>query len=132
MRNGNEWRWCIAGNVKEEKLETPDGFRRRSLSLKKKVFIAKDYDPASGEVTVARLNIKGRSATIARMPVKQITNIRLIKTRNAWSLVMMSDQEEDGLWWGSSVADMNDAEAYRDLLRKDSRLRETKAEETKP
>ena len=69
MRNGNEWRWCVAGNVKEEKPEKPGGLCRRPLPLKKKVFIAKDYDPASGEVTVARLNINGRSVTIARIPV---------------------------------------------------------------
>ena len=44
---------------------------------------------------------------------------------------MMSDLATDGLWWGSSVADMNDAEAYRNMLQAEIRLQETKAPEKK-
>ena len=80
---------------------------------------------------MAWLNIKGETAVIARIPLQRLSRIRVMKTRNSWGLQMMSDLATDGLWWGSSVADMNDAEAYRNMLQAEIRPQETEAPEQK-
>ena len=103
----------------------------RSAPPLKHVFIGRDYDPVSGEVTVAWLNIKGETAVIARIPLQRLSRIRVMKTRNSWGLQMMSDLATDGLWWGSSVADMNDAEAYRNMLQAEIKPQVMEAPEKK-
>ena len=130
MKNSRSWRWCVAGNLREDIPRRSDSLRPASAPPLKQVFIARDYDPASGEVTVAWLNIKGNTAVIARVPLQILTSIRVMKTCNAWGLQMMSDLASDGLWWGSSLADMKDAEAYRDLLRIENRPHKTAPEKT--
>ena len=131
MKHSSDWRWCVAGNLRDAKSKTLYSLRPASAPPLKHVFIGRDYDPVSGEVTVAWLNIKGETAVIARIPLQRLSRIRVMKTRNSWGLQMMSDLATDGLWWGSSVADMNDAEAYRNMLQAEIRLQETAAPEQK-
>ena len=115
MKNSRSWRWCVAGNLREDIPRRSDSLRPASAPPLKRVFIARDYDPASREVTVAWLNIKGNTAVIARVSLQILTSIRVMKT---------------GLWWGSSLADMKNAEAYRDMLRAANGPHETAQEKT--
>ena len=131
MKHSSDWRWCVAGNLRDAKSKTLYSLRPASAPPLKHVFIGRDYDPVCGEVTVAWLNIKGETAVIARIPLQRLSRIRVMKTRNSWGLQMMSDLATDGLWWGSSVADMNDAEAYRNMLQAEIRPHETEAPEKK-
>ena len=131
MKHSSDWRWCVAGNLKDANSKTLYSLRPAAAPPLKHVFIGRDYDPVSGEVTVAWLNIKGETAVIARIPLQRLSRIRVMKTRNSWGLQMMSDLATDGLWWGSSVADMNDAEAYRNMLQAEIKPQEAEAPEKK-
>ena len=115
MTELKKWRYCVAGNIINERVDE-DGIARNGTVVfppGRKVYLSKRLWRPPDEVTVMGLNRFKSKYVLERVPLVHIENIRCQKVfKPRVTELMCDDIEHHDMWWGSTGEDYLDAQMF--------------------